>query len=512
MKSVALAAALLVATPAFAELSSEQAKALSERVYQTLAPTGFAVAVVKDGELILAEGYGLRELGKRGSVNADTIFPLASVTKSMTAAALAMLVDEGKLSWDDRVIDHLPEFRLYDPWVTREFTIRDLLTHRSGLPLGAGDLLFWPDARSTRADVIKGLRYLKPETSFRTAFAYDNLLYIVAGEVVGAASGVPYERFVEDRLFKPLGMTRCRMSVESAATLGNLVTPHARKPGGAPEPISHDPDEPARAAGGAYCSARDLAKYAQFLLAGGVAPDGERLLSEDRIRDLFSPVTLNRTPGPLRRMSRSHLTAYALGWQMHDFEGELMAEHSGGGSGVVTHVALLPEKNAAAIALSNDLAPAPVAFVFDALEALADGEDDDWVGFAAEMKAAFDSKGGEQTEMTPPAGAAQPSLPVSAYAGTYRDPWYGDVHVRETDGGLAIDMHRSRLLKGPLVHYARDTFLARWPNRSINADAFVTFELDESGKVVGIRMKAASELTDFSYDYHHLELKRVDAD
>lgn len=509
MKTIALIATLLVATPALAEITREDAEALSKQAFETLAPTGFSVAVVKDGKVIYADGFGKRALGKAGRVDADTMFQIASMTKSMTAAALAILVDEGKLGWDDKVIDYLPGFRLYDPYVTREFTIRDLLTHRSGLALGEGDLLHWPDAKSTRAEVIKGLRYLKPETSFRSTFAYDNLLYIVAGEVVGAVSGVPYEDFVEARLFRPLGMTRCRMGPSQTAKLSNVAKAHARAPGGAPEPVGFDPDEPSMAAGGAVCSANDLAKWAEFLLTKGLAADGTRILSEQRVADLFTPVTPMHTPGFLRRMGGSHMSGYALGWIVHDFEGGLIVEHGGAATGGGSQMVLLPEENVAVIALANDQVPITYAVPFALAERAANGEEDDWTGWAAGMMKRFADEAQSEKASAERTDAPPASLPLSAYAGTYHDPWYGDVYIRETKDGLYIDMPRSVLLKGPLVHHARDVFIARWPSRAINADAYVTFDLDENDAVIGMRMKAVSETTDFSYDYQHLSLERV---
>jgi CubicO group peptidase (beta-lactamase class C family) len=199
---------------------------LAARAMEAFQTPGIAVGVVQDGELVYAKGHGVREIGRPDPVDPDTLFQIASLTKAFTAAALGILVDDGTLDWDDRVIDYLPEFQMYDSWVTREFTIRDLLTHRSGLGLGAGDLLFWPQAKSTREDIIRAMRHLEPETSFRTAYAYDNLLYAIAGEVVRAVSGVPWEDFVETRIMQPLEMTGCRAFPDRVAGQTNRATPH----------------------------------------------------------------------------------------------------------------------------------------------------------------------------------------------------------------------------------------------------------------------------------------------
>ena len=244
-----LLAPTTVATSA-SRLDSESTAAIATRAFEAFSPVGLAVAVVSDGALILSDGYGVRKIGEPAEIDGDTLLPIASLTKAFTAVALAILVDEGALSWEDRVIDHLPVFRMSDAWVTREFTIRDLLTHRSGLPQGAGDLLFWPDGKATRSEVVRALRHLEPETSFRTEYAYDNLLYIVAGELIGEVSGIPWEDFVETRIFEPLDMGDCRALAARTVRVENRATQHARVDGiGDASPMADDPDEPTSSAG-----------------------------------------------------------------------------------------------------------------------------------------------------------------------------------------------------------------------------------------------------------------------
>jgi len=287
---------------------------LAARVLDTFQTPGMAIGVVHAGELVYAKGHGVLEIGKPDPVDADTIFQIASLTKAFTAAALGILVDEGKLHWDDRVIDYLPEFRMYDPWVTREFTIRDLLTHRSGLGLGAGDLLFWPQAVSTREEIIRAMRYLKPETSFRTEYAYDNLLYAIAGEVVGAVSGVAWEDFVESRIIEPLGMTGCRSLPGRVEGHPNRAIPHVVGNGELRTSFFKG-DGPTAAAGSINCNVSGIAKWAAMHLAGGVLPNGRRLLSEDTHKELWKPVTLMPVSDRDRDHGRTHFAAYALGWE-----------------------------------------------------------------------------------------------------------------------------------------------------------------------------------------------------
>src|ERR1700733_8641828 len=200
------------ASPSAPPISPAAIDATVARAMRAFQVPGMAVGIVKDGKLLYAKGYGVREVGKPGRVDADTLFQIGSNTKAFTAAALAILVDEGKIHWDDRVIDYLPQFRMYDPYVTREFTIRDLLTHRSGLGLGAGDLMFWPTTDFSRAEVMRGLRYLKPASGFRSEYAYDNLLYMVAGQIIPAVTGKSWEDFITERIFGPLQMRPCAAS------------------------------------------------------------------------------------------------------------------------------------------------------------------------------------------------------------------------------------------------------------------------------------------------------------
>ena len=428
----------------------------------------------------------------------------------MLSASLGILVDEGKLDWDDPVIDYLPEFRMYDPWVTREFTIRDLLTHRSGLGLGAGDLLFWPDARSTREEVIRAMRHLKPETSFRTAYAYDNLLYVIAGEVVSAITGVAWEDFVETRIMEPLEMTECRSVPERVRSNPNRATPHMVVDGKL-ETTFFSGGGATSAAGGINCNVTGLAKWAAMHLAGGMLPDGERLLSEETHAELWKPVTLIPVSGPAREHGRTHFAAYALGWGLSDFFGYLHVRHSGGLQGMTTWIGILPEKDVAVIALGNQWSDAPATVVLGLLNAYISETPEDWVAVVTEVGAERDDEAKKEVEeaFANRDADSTPSLPIESYIGTYRDPWYGEVFVEGSEKGLVMRFSRSDKLKGPLEHFQYDTFIARWPDRSLHADAYVTFILGAADEVEAIRMKVLSPDTDFSYDFHDLDLRRV---
>ena len=278
--------------------------AYAARTMDTFEVPGLGLCIVESGKTTLAKGYGVRKLGAPGKVDAHTTFPIASNTKAFTAAALAVLIDAGKLGWDDKVVDRLPGFRMYDPYVTQEMTIRDLLVHRSGLGLGAGDLLFFPPTDLTRKEIVERLRYIKPATSFRSGYAYDNVLYIVAGEVIAQVSGQSWEEFVQQHLLRPLGMNDS-VSSPDATKVDNTIWPHARLDGpmrGMGKVVSvtrwstHDNAAPA---GAIHASAADMARWLQVQLARGALPDGKRLFSEAAAAEMWKPHTLSRSnPSP----------------------------------------------------------------------------------------------------------------------------------------------------------------------------------------------------------------------
>lgn len=507
-----LIAAILAATtchPALAETTDEQVQQKADEAFDRLAPVGMAVAVIRPGQPVWMRGYGSLVAGGSQAVDEDTVFPIHSMTKSFTAAALALLVDEGKIAWSDPVRKHLPEFAMSDPYVTEHLTVRDLLVHNSGLALGAGDLLHWPDQVATADEFIAALRHLPLDQGFREGFAYDNILYTVAGEVVGRVSGVPWSTFVQTRLFAPLQMTSCSTSSAEARALPTAIQ-HSRVPGGAPVrrddiKVSEDP------AGSISCSVRDVAKWTQFQLGDGTLADGSVLMTAERLREMHKPVVALGPPNFMRRLAGAHFNDVALGWFTLDFAGTIAVEHGGLGAGGITNMILLPEKEAAVVVLVNDLVPAHF-LSHQIADMIARGDKaSDWIGYVVEGEKRRAARAAEQTAQAsqPPANATPHAHALADYAGTYRDPWYGDVVVRADGVDLTLHLTRSKLLNGPLLPWNGETFLARWRDRSLDADALVTFITDERGEISAMKIVAASDRTDFSYDYHHLALKRV---
>ncbi len=484
---------------------------------------GIAVAIVKDGEVLLAKGYGERELGKPAKVDADTLFAIASNTKAFTATALAILADEGKLSLDDKVIDHLPWFQMSDPYVTREMTIRDLLSHRSGLGLGAGDMLFWPATDYSTREVVQRLRHVPLATSFRSAYAYDNILYAVAQLVIEQVSGQSYAEFVAFRIFRPVGMRNARINSDALGRGDtNVATGHAKFDFTDLRPVPAMSWSNNSAAGGIYASVNDLAKWMIVQLDGGVigkdtAGKDLRLFTAARQREMWSVIT----PIPVRPASIPELAAaapqfngYGAGWNISDYRGKKLVWHTGGWPGQVSRLTLVPELKLGVVVLtSQEVGAAFNAPTLRALDAFLDAPATDWT--AAYAIAVKKAQSGADTRWQQHQAArrpdAPPSLPLAGYAATYRDPWYGDVTIQLENGKLVMRFTRTAQLLGDLEPWQHDTFLVRWRDRSLNADAFASFALTPDGKVRELRMEAVSSLTDFSFDFHDLRLAPVAA-
>ncbi len=484
---------------------------LVARVQQTFQVPGIAVAIVKDGKTVFAKGYGVRSQGKPGAVDADTLFGIGSNTKAFTTSALAMLVDEKKLAWDDKVIDHLPGFRLYDPWVTREFTVRDLLTHRSGLGPGAGDLMIFPHTDFTRDEIIHNLRFLKPASSFRSTFAYDNLLYIVAGQLIPAVAGESWEDFVQKRILDRLGMG-CAVDLAHASGNPDVASPHVAA-AGAPAPIAPDQGTALNPAGSIQCGASAMAKWAALQLADGRDAEGRALFSPARHAEMWTPQTIRATLSSTAALTRTHFSDYALGWELEDYQGALRVWHTGGLIGMVSYVSLLPEQHVGVVVLTNQQSRGAISSLMQTLtDRFVAAPPRDWVAYWRQLEtqgreeaAAAERANSEAAR----ASAGKANLPLEAYAGVYRDPWRGEAAVTRVGDHLRLAFSRTRDMQGDLAPYKGDMFIVRWDDRTLNADALVRFDSDFTGAVAGMTLKALSPATDFSFDFQDLDFTRV---
>jgi CubicO group peptidase (beta-lactamase class C family) len=496
-------------------ITAAQIDSLVEQVLTTFDVPGIAVAVVKDDKIIHAKGYGVRSLRTKKKVDENTLFGVASNSKAFTSAALGMLVDEGKIKWDDKVTDYIPEFKMYNPYVTEEFTIKDLLTHRSGLGLGAGDLMMWPDSSNfSKKDIIHNLRYLKPVSSFRTKYDYDNNLYIVAGEVVAKVSGMSWENFIETRIMKPLKMTQSAASLSRLKDKSNVIDPHAPV-NGKVQPIRIDWSETANAAGGIYSNITDMSKWIIMQMNDGKYGDSlkQQLFSDAVHHEMWSPQTI--IPAFTAPPYNTHFSSYGLGWFLSDVKGYKQVTHTGGLAGIVTQVTLLPEMKLGIIVLTNQQTGAAFSAITNTIK-------DSYLGVSgmdrikqqhdrvlkneADAKAITD-KIWTDIEAQQKATTTKPDL--NLFLGTYTDSWFGDIVISIKNDKMRFNSKRSPRLTGDILFYKANTCVVKWDDRSLDADAFLQFSLDKTGIGEGIKMNAISPLTDFSFDFQDLDFRRI---
>jgi len=479
------------------------------RTLKTFQVPGMGVAVVKDGKVVLAQGYGVRTLGEPTPADANTLFQIASNSKAFTTASLAMLVDQGRLHWDDKVTEYLPWFQLSDPYVTRELTVRDLVTHRSGLGLGAGDLL-WLGSTYTRDQVLHRIRYARVASSFRSKFAYDNVLYAAAGEVIRAITDSSWSEYVTAHILRPLDMTGATTDITAVPAGADLASPHGVVHGTL-QIVPRDTVSSIAPAGAIVASVNDMAKWMIVQLDSGRVGD-HRLWSAARTRDMWSGNTILPIGNAPPELPAYHMdfAEYGLGWFLYDYRGHKMVTHTGGLAGMTSRVMLFPAQKLGIVVLTNGESPA-----FDAVALhIADGylgfTPTDWIGgFAALLQKAHERAAQvEASASTSRDSASGPSLPLAKYAGRYRDKMYGDATIALVNGTLVLSFSHSPDFTGPLEHWQYDTFKTHWRTATI-PNAYVTFALNPDGSIATMTMQAVSPLADFSYDYQDLEFHPV---
>jgi len=504
--------------PAWGQLTSSEIDRLVEDAMEKFTVAGVAVGIVKDGEIIHAKGYGLKSVDTGEKVNENTSFAIASNSKAFTSAALAILVEEGLLSWQDRVIDHIPEFKMYNDYVTRNFNIQDLLTHRSGLGLGAGDLQKWPAGSDfTIADMLTNFQYFEPVSTFRTKYDYDNILYLVAGELIKRVSGMPWEVFVLTRIIEPLGMDNSFTLSPSMVDSDNLASPHLAEDGKL-KTIPHyelDPKKTNGAAGGVLSNANDLCHWMLVHLNGGKY--GANLENQ-----LFSAASQHEmwtihTTIPVKPNSRynPHFYGYGLGWRLGDMDGQFSVSHTGDLSGMLSKTIMIPDLELGVVVLTNSyyggegLFSAVSQSIVDSYLGL---DDYGWTDrYLASYQA---SSGGARAEVervwSTVEAASDDHINPDDYTGIYEDRWFGKIRIYLQEGKLWFSSLRSPALTGPMYFYKANAFVIKWEDRELDADAFAIFSLNEEGLAQHIRMKGVSPDIDFSYDFQDLDLLRVD--
>jgi CubicO group peptidase (beta-lactamase class C family) len=523
--ATALAAlALCISSAAWAEPPANLERRVEEIRNQVGVP-GMSVAIVENGQVTFARGFGARRLGTNERVDADTIFQLGSVGKAFTVAALAVLVDRGEIRWDDPVTDHIPYFQMHDPWVTREMTVRDLLVHRSGLGLGAGDLMFVPRSSRSREDTVRALRHIRPATSFRSGYAYDNVLYAVAGQLIEEVTGKTWERFMREDVLAPAGMRTATSDRVVRRSTRNRAWPHGRRDGpmhgmGTQEMLDDsgraefDPELGANAApaGGVAASANDIARWIQIQLARGATPEGGRLFSEAASREMWTPrihVPFGQAPEPVAA-STPQFNSYALGWTERDYQGNRLIMHSGAVFGAQAVLILIPERKVGfSIAINSEDGEAALGVAYELLDHYLGRPYYDWgAAWQTFVRQRDERAVASLRQATASPAPSQPSLPLERYAGDYADAWYGPIAIAHEGGKLVMNFKLTPGMTGALTHFQYDTFRVGWRDRLIEP-AYVTFALGADGKVARASMRAVSPVADFSFDYQDLDLRPV---
>lgn len=466
---------------------------------------GMAIGIVQNGKVVFLKGYGVREIGKPARVDEETQFAIASNSKAFTTAALAILVDEKKIAWNDKVSKYLPTFQMSDPWITSELTIRDLVTHRSGLGTFSGDLL-WYEANYSADEILKRVKYLKPTSSFRSAYGYQNLMFIAAGEVIRNVTGKPWAKFVEERILDPLGMKRTSASVKDLTK--NAAMPH-NESGGKLRALHHGNVDGADAAAGLNSCVEDLTKWIRLQLGRGKI-DGKQIFSEAQSWAMWQPNTiLPISEAASKNNPTRHFSTAAMGWFTYDYHGRKILNHSGGLDGMLSYTALIPEENTGFVVLTNSEYPAFAIMINKMTDVFVNAPKRDWNAEALERDRNGKIEDAKEAAKVDAARVqnTRPSITLTGYAGTYTSQMYGDVTITAEGDKLVMRMIPSPNLVADLEHWHYDTFLIKWrPSTAYNFPrGWVTFTLDRTGKTDQLKIDQPNN----DFWFYELDLKRT---
>lgn len=448
---------------------------------------GLAIAIVRNDEVIYLKGFGVKEAGKADPVTPDTLFPVASCTKGFTTTAMAMLVDEGKMAWNDPVRRHVPHFRLADPLADAQVTLRDLVCHRTGV--GANDLL-WYRASLSRAEVIRRIGLVKPRHSFRSAFEYQSTMFTTAGLAVESASGMPWEQFVQKRVLDPLGMKHVTFTTVAAQATDH-ASPHKRDAQGKPQVMPWYVIEKPEPAGSINASARDLSRWLRFHLAHG-GFDGKQLVSKDNLAETHSPQMIIPLTGITRAMNPDTFQmSYGMAWVIQDYREQWLVSHAGTIDGFRSHFTMAPRAGIGIVLLNNlERTQMNVALSNTLIDHLLRLPRKDWHGYIREqvMKSELAAREKHRDWLSKRRLGTKPSRPLQAYTGVYEDPAYGRATIAFENGQLTWKWSSFAV---PLEHYHFDTFAL---NDELLGFAEVVFQLDDEGTVTSMTVAAPLEV------------------
>lgn len=445
-----------------------------EQARQQWEVPGLSVAVVKNGEIILSKGYGVKSLDAAKPVDENTIFSIGSTTKAMVAVAMGILVDEGKVSWNDKVIEHLPGFQLYDSYVTRELRVKDLFTHNAGL--GNADFLWYYNDIEPQ-DILHRMRMAPPAYPFRGGYTYQNIMYLAAGELIAKVSGKTWADFMQENVFTPLGMTNTYPTLTASQRQKNRSIPHHRI-NNKITPIEDCSADPIAPAGAIWSSVEDMAKWMQFLLDSAKVK-GQRILEIETYQELFKPQVIipQEQFYPTTALTKPMWTTYGFGWFQHDYQGYTLQFHTGSLPGTVAIIGLVPDLDVGVYMLGNlDHAEVRHAILYQVIDAFRGESKRDW---STDLKELYDGITYKQEMQKKEIVRSRQletrtSKPLSNYAGIYFDPFWGEVEVIYEENKLQLKI--SSQLEASLSHWHFDTFNVKWSRAWMN-DGLLSFQL-----------------------------------
>lgn len=486
-----------------------------ETVLKTFEVPGISVSIVKDGKILLAKGYGIKKLGEPDPVDANTLFSIASNSKAFTATALAILVEEGKLNWDDRVIDHLPWFKMADSYVTTHLTVRDLLVHHSGLLSYSGDLMLFPPSTYSRREILEKLEKLPLVHDFRSTYAYDNILYLAAGEVIKVLSGREWEDFVKERIFDKVGMPGSVSRHSEFGKRPNISAAHDKiggKVGLVEDYMEQNIGDASNAAGGILSNANDMSNWMITQLDSGRTPSMQRLFKPESTLQLWKvirPIPVTKVSKGLKP-SQMDFFGYALGFRAYNYQKYKVIGHGGKLGGFVSQVAMVPDLKLGITVLTNQESTAAYwSIIYHVLDYYEKNPTFDWIKAFSDEQVLATSRLAEsqRKNLVKPDPAGKYTLPLTKFTGDYRDEIYGDVSLRDSPSGILLEFKQLPHLNAVLNYFQYNTFIATMKNKSLKADSYVTFALNPDGSVDQIKLKIIDPDSDLTF--HDVLLRPV---
>lgn len=487
-------------------VNSQQSKSIDslslyiEQARELFEVPGIAVGIIKDGEIIMNQGFGFSNMSTKKVVDTGTIFGIASCSKAFTAACMAMLVEDSLLAWDDKVVDHYPDFQLNDPYITGEMRIQDLLCHRSGLQTFDGDLL-WYGTDYTRSEVVDQIQYREISYSFRSQFGYQNVMYIVAGEVIKEVTGKTWDEYLQDRIFQPLEMESSSSTNQNFTKEMNIAYPHIDA---TPlEFLDYDNSGPAASIN---TTSSDLLKWVDMLLNKGSAGD-QHLFSEEQYYKLTAPLTLLNA-GRAETKGGRHFSAYGLGWFLFDYEGRKIIQHGGGLPGFHSKVVLVPEDNLGFVIIANQISGLVESVYKKILDFYLSDSETDWAQLYRNSE--LERKKREVETMAEKEAKrlndTKPSLSLSDYTGTYEDTMYGQAKIELSGNILSLTlMPAETLFFSEMEHWENDSFRIKF-NDPFLPDGFVNFHLSDENQVISFTI----DLKNPDFHFYKLNFKKID--